>query len=81
MGKKIIVAGAGHGGIIAAAKLAEKGYDVTVYEKKVKEELGYDWLDAIDIKIFNDVGLPLPDLSDIGFNGDMRFITQPFLHH
>lgn len=78
MSKKIIVAGAGHGGIIAAAKLAEKGYDVTVYEKKVKEELGYDWLDAIDIKIFNDVGLPLPDLSDIGFNGDMRFYNPAF---
>ncbi|MCM1543886.1 MAG: NAD(P)/FAD-dependent oxidoreductase [Ruminococcus sp.] len=78
MGKKIVVAGAGHGGILAAAKLAEKGYDVTVYEKKIREELGYDWLDAIDLKIFNDVGLPLPDTSEITFNGDMRFYNPAF---
>ncbi len=78
MGKKIIVAGAGHGGILTAAKLAEKGYDVTVYEKKVREELGYDWLDAIDLKVFNDVGLPLPDISNITFNGDMRFYNPNF---
>lgn len=78
MGKKIIVAGAGHGGILAAAKLAEKGYDVTVYEKKIREELGYDWLDAIDLKVFNDVGIPLPDLSKITFNGDMRFYNPNF---
>ena len=33
MGKKIIVAGAGHGGITAAALLAKAGFDVTVYER------------------------------------------------
>lgn len=78
MGKKIIVAGAGHGGILTAARLAEKGFDVTVYERKVRDELGYDWLDAIDLKIFNDVGLPLPDISNISFNGDMRFYNPSF---
>ena len=31
MGKNIIVAGLGHGGIAAAALLAKAGYDVTVY--------------------------------------------------
>lgn len=34
MSKKIVVAGAGHGGVIAAAKLAKEGFEVTVYEKK-----------------------------------------------
>ena len=34
MGKTIIIAGAGHGGLAAGALLAEKGFDVTVYEKK-----------------------------------------------
>ena len=42
---KVIVAGAGHGGLVAASKLAKFGYDVTVYEKKQKEELGHDWED------------------------------------
>ena len=35
MSAKIIVAGGGHGGIGTAILLAEKGYDVTVYEKTV----------------------------------------------
>ena len=34
MGKTIIIAGAGHGGLASGALLAEKGFDVTVYEKK-----------------------------------------------
>ena len=73
MGKKIIVAGAGHGGLIAAAKLAQSGFDVTVYESKKRNELGYDWLDAVDPRAFYEAGLELP--KDIKFekNGDMRF--------
>ena len=38
MGKKIIVAGAGHGGIAAGALLAKNGFDVTVYEKNKRKE-------------------------------------------
>ncbi|MCR5041882.1 MAG: NAD(P)-binding protein, partial [Clostridia bacterium] len=41
--EKIIVAGAGHGGLVAAAHFAKAGYDVTVYEKNAREDLGYDW--------------------------------------
>lgn len=48
MGKKIIVAGGGHGGIAAAALLAEHGFDVTVYEKNRREDMGYDWTDIFD---------------------------------
>ena len=35
MSKNIVVAGLGHGGIVAAALLSEKGYNVTVYEKGI----------------------------------------------
>ena len=38
--KTILIAGAGHGGLIAAAKLADAGYDVTVLEKAERERSG-----------------------------------------
>ncbi|MBQ7654835.1 MAG: NAD(P)/FAD-dependent oxidoreductase [Clostridia bacterium] len=60
MGKKIIVAGAGHGGLSAAYTLAKNGYDVTVYERNKEKDLGYDWGDFFDMKAFSAAGLPLP---------------------
>ncbi len=60
MKKKIIVVGAGHGAVTAAAILAEKGYDVTVFEKKKCRELGYDWCDPFRITCFDDAGIPRP---------------------
>ena len=61
--KKIIVAGAGHGGLIAAYHLAKAGYDVTVYEKQQREDLGYDWHDYLDMTAFDGAGIPRPDES------------------
>lgn len=52
MGKKIIVAGGGHGGIAAAMLLAQRGYDVTVYERNAKTKMGYDWTDILTEKVF-----------------------------
>ena len=60
MGRKIVVAGAGHGGLSAAYTLAKNGYDVTVYEKEKEENLGYEWADFFDMKSFAAAGLPLP---------------------
>ncbi|HAJ37923.1 MAG TPA: hypothetical protein DCL15_19815, partial [Chloroflexi bacterium] len=36
MGQKIIVIGSGFGGLAAAARLAAKGNDVTLFEKRAK---------------------------------------------
>ncbi|MFA6866516.1 MAG: FAD-binding protein [Clostridia bacterium] len=58
--KKIIVLGCGLGGLIAALKLAQKGYSVTIYEKKKREDLGYPWYDAVSENIFSDIGLDTP---------------------
>ena len=75
MGSKIIVAGAGHGGIIAAYHLAQNGYDVTVFEMKSSlDELGYDWEDAFDIEAFEAAEIPvypdgIKDCVDICFHG------------
>lgn len=65
MGKKIIVAGAGHGGVATAAQLAKAGFDVTVYERLEREELGYDWFDAVNPAIFHMIGCPHPEEAGI----------------
>ena len=51
--KKIVVVGAGHGGLIAAAKLAKDGAKVTVYEKSKREDLGHDWEDRFTFSILS----------------------------
>ncbi|MBR1746870.1 MAG: NAD(P)-binding protein [Clostridia bacterium] len=61
MDKKIIVAGAGHGGVAAAALLSKAGFDVTVYERLPEEKLGHDWFDAINPAVFKVVGCPHPE--------------------
>lgn len=61
MGKKIIVAGAGHGGLGAAAILARKGFDVTVIEQKQRSDLGYDWVDCTLPENFDLVQAERPD--------------------
>lgn len=73
MGKKIIVAGAGHGGITAAAQLAKEGFDVTVYERGEKGTLGYDWTDIFDPKAFDVVGCRRPSDDKWEWKIDMTF--------
>lgn len=70
MGKKIIVAGAGHGGLAAAAQLAKAGFDVTVYERHTKETLGYDWFDALNPNVFKIIGCPHP--KEVGIPWEWR---------
>ena len=73
MGNKIIVAGGGHGGITAGMLLAKHGYDVIVYEKNSRENMGHDWTDIFDKKGFTALGLPLPDKSLWNLKHDMTF--------
>jgi len=61
--KKIIVAGAGHGGLTAAYNLAKNGFEVTVFEKNKKENLGYDWHDSMNFDAFDKSGIERPDAS------------------
>lgn len=73
MANKIIVAGGGHGGIAAAALLAANGFDVTVYEQKQKEEMGYDWTDIFSPKALDRVGLPMPPENKFEYKKNMTF--------
>ena len=75
---KIAVAGAGHGGIVAAGLLAKNGYDVTVFEKKKKDELGHDWEDRFTFSVLEDiVGKPVPD-NAWRFRGDCAFVSPSY---
>ena len=65
MGKKIIVAGLGHGGIAAAALIAKAGFDVTVYEQKAEGTLGYDWTDIFAPDALGIAGMDMPDKDNL----------------
>lgn len=78
MGKKIIVAGLGHGGIAAAALISQKGYDVTVYEKKKEGTLGYDWTDIFAPDALAAAGMKMPDEDKFEYKEDMTFFNPSF---
>jgi len=57
---KIVILGAGIGGLYVAKELASNGYDVTVFEKRKREELGYPWFDSVKEKTFDKLNINLP---------------------
>lgn len=72
---KIIVAGAGTGGLVAAKLLAAKGHDVTIYEKEAENEVGYDWFDNIEVSTFTENGMQVPEGT---LKADCTNIFPPF---
>lgn len=58
---KIIVAGAGHGGVVAAIKLAENGHDVTIFEKSKEGAIGLPQSDVAEKSAFDYAEIPLPE--------------------
>ncbi len=73
MGKKVLIAGGGHGGLCAGAFLAEAGFDVTVYERHDRDGMGYDWTDIFDPKALAAAGLPMPPEDKFEYKTDMTF--------
>ncbi|MBQ5579715.1 MAG: NAD(P)-binding protein, partial [Clostridia bacterium] len=65
MSKKIIIAGAGHAAMMCGATLAKNGYDVTVYERRKRDKVGYPWFDCVNPDIFEMVGAPTPEEAGI----------------
>ncbi len=72
---KIVIIGAGHGGMQAAKVLAESGRDVTVYEKSSIDKLSRDRWDTIDPSVFDELNIPVPEGS---FRDSACAFTAPF---
>lgn len=60
---KIVIIGAGHGGLQAAKELSKNGYQVTVYEKNSSEKVSYDWRDDVEPTVFKELKITLPENS------------------
>ncbi len=75
MGRKIIIAGGGHGGITAGMLLAQNGFDVEVYERNSRENMGYDWTDIFNPRSLARVGLPMPAKELYEYKTDMSFYS------
>ncbi len=58
---KILVAGAGHGGLVAAIHLAKNGYDITVVEKGTPDTIGHDWHDWLNLDAFDRSDIERPE--------------------
>ncbi|MBQ6066050.1 MAG: NAD(P)/FAD-dependent oxidoreductase [Clostridia bacterium] len=76
--KRILVAGAGHGGLAAGAILAKNGFDVTVVEKEQREALGHDWEDRFTFSLLTELlGIAEADLPEgcWRYRGDCAFVS------
>lgn len=76
--RKILIAGAGHGGLVAGAALAKNGFDVTVIEREQRESLGHDWEDRFTFSLLCDIlGVKETDLpADCWrYRGDCAFVS------
>ncbi len=61
---KILIAGAGIGGLYAAYLFGQRGHSVTVYEKSESlEAMRYDWHDDVNPSVFKRLGLEIPKES------------------
>lgn len=75
---RFIIAGAGHGGLVCASKLAEKGHEVVVIEKNQERELGHDWEDRFTFSLLEKaIGVPESglDRNIWRYRGDCAFVS------
>lgn len=75
MAKKILIAGAGHGGLAVAARLAKTGMDVTVLEKNSMDALGYDWTDIFAPSSLAAADIPMPPKEQYTYKENMTFYS------
>lgn len=73
--KTAIIAGAGHGGLVAGRRLAQLGWRVILAEKGERETLGYDWEDTVPKFTLAEAGLPTPADEDLSFMEQMCYFS------
>ncbi len=82
---EIIVAGAGHGGLVAAIKLAAAGHKVTVYDRHKKGEYYLDQRDSFEAGAMEYAGIEIPEhyraksnnLTFVAVGDDTPVLTLP----
>jgi flavin-dependent dehydrogenase len=70
---KILIIGAGEGGLTAAYDFAAYGHDVSLYEKRAEKNLGYDWNDIVGMSVFSDLGIPYSVEEGLAQKRDWEF--------
>ena len=81
---RILIAGAGHGGLAAGAILAKAGHSVTVVEQKAREQLGHDWEDRFTFSVLTGLlGITESDLLPAIWRdrGDCTFVSPDGATH
>ena len=81
----ITVAGAGHGGLTAAIKLAEAGHNVTVYDRLSEGESNLDQNDSFDATGMDFAGFDIPEgylcsgneLTFVPLDDNVKPLTMP----
>ena len=76
--KTVLIAGAGHGGLVAGALLARNGFAVTVAEQNQREVLGHDWEDRFTFSLLCEIlGIGEADLPAgcWRYRGDCAFVS------
>lgn len=75
MSEHILILGLGHGGLVAALKLREAGFSVTVAEQKSRDTVGWPWYDDIRFDLFRSCDLPEPPRACYTNKGKRLFIS------
>lgn len=73
---RIIVAGAGHGGLVAAMKLAAAGHDVTIYDRQKENEYYLDQIDFFEDASMTYAGIDIPERYRAKKNNQLTFIAN-----
>ncbi len=60
---KIVVIGAGIGGLQSAKVLADGGNEVVVYERASQGKISYDWRDDVEYTVFDELNIQIPSDS------------------
>ncbi|MFA6448258.1 MAG: NAD(P)/FAD-dependent oxidoreductase [bacterium] len=61
----VVIAGAGVAGCVLARDLARLGHSVAVLEKSKREDMGHDWWDTVELRVFEEVDVPPPPPEEI----------------